>query len=122
MYALGMTVGLGDLLVTSPVILDSIDTPILRLGGWLAVISGAVGFAAVLAWRWRWEYVATCALSLALAARAVAVWATVDDTATRVAPAAGMTMAALACVLRGLDLTIFAIRTSSAVLRSRTAR
>ncbi|MCR6703165.1 MAG: hypothetical protein NVV66_00150 [Cellulomonas sp.] len=122
MYALGVVVGIGDLVATSPVIRDSVGLPALQVWGWLAILSGLVGCVAVLTWRWRWEYVATCALSLALAARAVAVWATVDDVVARIAPAAGMTIAALACVLRGLDLTIFAIRTTSAaVLRTRSA-
>jgi len=120
LYALGVAMGVGDLIATSPVIRDAVGLPALQLWGWLAVVAGTVGCVATLTWRWRWEYIATCALSLALAARAVAVWATVDDVAVRIAPAAGMTIAALACVLRGLDLTVFAIRTSAAALRTRT--
>ncbi len=115
-YAMGVVVGVGDLWHRSPVIADTVGEPWVLASGWVAIVAGTVGVAAVVAWRWRWEYVATCALALALSVRAVGVWAGVDDVAYRLAPAAGMTIAVLACALRGLDLTIFAIRTTAAAL------
>lgn len=119
LYALGVVVGAGDIWWRSEVITDAVGLPWVLVWGWLAIASGAVGAVAVIAWRWRWEYVATAALSFAFAARAVGVWATVDDLTTRLAPAAVMTIAAIACMLRALDLTVFAIRTSAAAIRAR---
>lgn len=118
-YGLVAVVGWADLLRTSPVITDSITYPWVVVLAWAALVSGLVGLGAVVVWRWRWEWVATWAAATALGARAAAVWLTVDDDPLRLAPAAGITIAALACILRGFDLTVFAIRTSAAVLRAR---
>ncbi|AEI11805.1 hypothetical protein [Cellulomonas gilvus] len=118
-YALGIVVGLADLNAPSPVILDAVQPPWMHMWAWIATTAGVVGLLAVAAWRWRWEYVASAALGLALAARAIGVWSTVDESAVRVAAAASITIAALACLLRTLDLTVFAIRTSAAVIHTR---
>lgn len=118
-YALGAVVGISDIWARSDVIADAVGEPWVQVWGWLAIVSGTVGALAVIAWRWRWELVASSALGLAFAARAVGVWATVHDTASRTAPASVMTLAALTCLLRTLDLTTFAVRTSAVAIRVR---
>lgn len=121
-YALGVAVGVGDAWHTSPVILAVIPDRWVLVWAWGAMISGAIGLIAVAAWRWRWELVACTALGAVLAARAVAVWASVGVVDERIAPAAGMTIASVACILRGLDLTVFAMRTTAAARASRGRR
>jgi len=118
-YALGVVVGIGDVWVRSDVIADAVGVPWVLVWGWLALASGTIGALAVIAWRWRWELVASAALAFAFAARAVGVWATVDDLPSRIAPAAVMTIAALSCLLRALDLSVFASRTSAMAIRVR---
>lgn len=76
----------------------------------LALSLGAL--SSVIAHRWRWEWVAAFWLAALLCVRAGIVWSD-PGPPPPIADAAAMTGLATFILLRGLDLTVFAIKTGS---------
>jgi len=118
-YGMAFLVGYGDLTAPSPVIQQTVG-PATPSAAYLAIAGGVLGVAGVLLHRWRWEWLAASVLPFALIARALPVWLTLDETMSRLAPAAGMTMAAGLMFYRAIDLWAFACRTGH--LASRRSR
>jgi len=117
-YVPAFLVGYGDLTAPSPVIEQTVG-PATPTAAYLAIAGGVLGAVGVLLHRWRWEWLAASVLPFALLARALPVWLTLDEAASRLAPAAGMTMAAGLMLLRAVDLWLFACKTGHLAARRR---
>lgn len=117
-YVMAFLVGYGDLTVPSPVIEQTVQHGA-ATGGYTGMMFGAIGAAGVLLHRWRWEWLASSVLGFALLARALPVWAGVDEVASRLSPAAGMTMGAALMFLRAIELWLFACKTGRLASRRR---
>jgi uncharacterized protein YjeT (DUF2065 family) len=120
-YVLAVAVGIGDVWFTSPVIGDTAGALAPLVWGWTLIIAGTSSAAAVVLWRWRWEWVCVWFLAGAMLSRATTVAVSLPESWLRLSGAACMALAGVLLLLRGLDLTIFAIRTSTAALAARRA-
>lgn len=115
---LAALVGLGDLLSPTPVVIEAAGYPVVRVWSVVLLVFGLCNIVSVIWYKWRWELVFSAVLATALATRAGAVWLTVDD-GQRIGAAAGMSLASLLFLLRVMDLTHFAVKTSNVVRRWR---
>ena len=117
-YTMAGLVGVGDLTLPSVVVADVLAHQV-PYGPLTTVAAASMGALGVLLHRWRWEWLASSLLAFTLLSRAVATWATLGDEPTRLAPAAGMTMAAGLMALRAVEMWIFACKTGQLAGRRR---
>ena len=117
-YLMLLLVGVGDLVYPSDRIADQIEFS--EVWGSILVVMGLLAVVAVVFRRWRVEWIVSFWLAAAVAIRAVVVWSS-PGPPPPLADGSLSTLISAFLILRGLDLTVFALRTQAWAVRLRKA-
>lgn len=108
-YVLLAVAGVGDLVYPDRGVADG---PVGVIVAVALVVLSVVASGGVILHRWRWEWSASFWLAVVVAARAYVTWSS-PSPPPPLSSGAFVTFALVALLLRGLDLTVFALRTSA---------